>query len=425
MKEKISKLINVYKKYGFKIFIKKLYVYIKANYFDKISFKVLFKKKHYRQQIIDILSSNYDRIILWRSSFGYNVPLFQRPQHIANNLARQKSLVFYEVTSMTDKIKTFKKISENLYLFNFNNIALNKILMEELNKLNTNKYIQLYSTDWKLSVEDIRKYINKGFEFMYEYIDDISPVLSGTKEIPRNIIEKYEYVMSNKNTFVVVTADLLKEDVENKRGNEKLVFSSNGVDCAHFRNIDKDFEFDEEFNKILQEKKPIIGYYGALAAWFDYEIIKYLASKRPEYNIVLLGIEYDESYKLSSISEIKNVHFLGSRNYNILKNYADKFDVCTIPFLINDITKSTSPVKLFEYMALKKPIVTTQMNECKKYNSVMIAKNKDEFVELIDYALTLDNKENKDYFQLLYKEANENSWEMKARAIIDALKKYE
>ena len=74
-----------------------------------------------------MLLGDYDRIILWRSSFGYNVPLFQRPQHIANNLSKSNCLVIYEVTTMTDKVKTLKKFQNNLYLFNYNNIKLNKI----------------------------------------------------------------------------------------------------------------------------------------------------------------------------------------------------------------------------------------------------------------------------------------------------------
>ena len=94
MKEKISKLVNVYKKYGFIGFCKKLRAYIIANYLDKISFKTIFNKKKYTKEIEKILSDNkYDRIILWRSSFGYNVPLFQRPQHIANNLSKNNSFL--------------------------------------------------------------------------------------------------------------------------------------------------------------------------------------------------------------------------------------------------------------------------------------------------------------------------------------------
>ncbi|MDE6285245.1 MAG: glycosyltransferase family 1 protein, partial [Bacilli bacterium] len=116
MKEKVSKLLNVYRKYGFIGFCKKLRAYIIANYMDKISFKVMFQKKKFRNQIRDILNTNdYDRIVLWRSSFGYNVPLFQRPQHIANNLAKNKCLVLYEVTTMTDNVKTLQKHSNNIY----------------------------------------------------------------------------------------------------------------------------------------------------------------------------------------------------------------------------------------------------------------------------------------------------------------------
>ena len=171
MKEKLSKLVNVYKKYGFIGFCKKLRAYIIANYLDKISFKVIFNKRKYSKIIKKILDNEtYDRVILWRSSFGYNVPLFQRPQHIANNLAKEKCLMFYEVTTMTDKVKTIKKHNDNIYLINFNNIALNKILMKELEKINKPKYVQLYSTDWKLSVQNIENYINNGYKFIYEYI---------------------------------------------------------------------------------------------------------------------------------------------------------------------------------------------------------------------------------------------------------------
>ena len=137
MKEKFSKLINVYKKYGFLGFMKKLYAYIVANYFNKISFAVFFNPNKYRKIIREILTENdFERIVLWRSSFGYNVPLFQRPQHIANNLVKNGCLVLYEVTTMTDKVKTVKQFSDNLYLINYNNILLNRLLMDELKKIN-------------------------------------------------------------------------------------------------------------------------------------------------------------------------------------------------------------------------------------------------------------------------------------------------
>ena len=138
-----------------------------------------------------------------------------------------------------------------------------------------------------------------------------------------------------------------------------------------------------------------------------------------------MGIKYDATFDKAHLDEYSNIYFLGPKNYDILPNYASHFDVCTIPFLINDITQATSPLKLFEYMALGKPIVTTAMKECQKYESVMIANNKENFVNLIDKALILNNEHNATYFNLLNKEALENTWEEKAKIIIDLLKKYE
>lgn len=422
MKEKVSKLVNVYKKYGFLGFCKKLRAYIIANYLDKISFEVLLHQKKYQRKIKDILKNEkYERIILWRSSFGYNVPLFQRPQHIANNLSKNKCLVFYEVTTMTDKVKSLKKHQDNIYLFNFNNIKLNKILMEELDKIKKPRYVQLYSTDWKLSIANIENYLNNGYKFIYEYVDHLSPDLAGTKNLPQNIIDKYNYVMSHDNTYVVVTADLLKKDVENHRGKKNLVLSTNGVDYEFFQEFESDFQVDDAFQEVLNKNKPIVMYYGALAKWFDYDLIKKIA-KTNNYSVVLLGIKYDDSYDLN-INKEENIYFLGSRDYQVLKYYAKKADILMIPFMINDITKSTSPVKIFEYMALNIPIVITDLYECRQYKSVLLSKNHTEFLKNLDKGLTL--KKDQKYLKLLDVEAKENDWSKKARAIIDLIKKDE
>ena len=427
MKDKLSKFKSLIKKYGFIKTIKKVLSYILSkiiNIFNSMNF---IKNNKVSRILDEILSKNsYERIIIWRSNFGWNVPLFQRPQHISLGLSKQNCLVFYEVTHFTDKIKTLKEINNNLVLINLENKSIQNLLFSKLKNINKPKYIQIYSTDWNMNLEELKKYIENGYKIIYEYIDEINPILSGTKDIPINIKEKYEYMLSDKeNIFVVVTADKLREDIEKKRGIEKLAFACNGVDYEHYQNIDKEFKFDEIFEQILKQDKPIIGYYGAFASWFDYDMVINLAKKRPEYNIVLIGSKYDDSLEKSNIEKLENVYFLGTKDYKILKNYASRFNICTVPFIINDITKATSPLKIFEYMALEKPIVTTAMDECKKYESIFIANNKDEFIELIDKALKLNREENEEYYEILKKEALENTWDSKAKSICNLLKQSE
>lgn len=432
MKDKINKIFYLLKKDGLFLTVKKTYKYIQAKYLSKINiFNYLYIKKNYKKiksEIANILDGNYERIVIWRSSFGWNVPLFQRPQHISRNFALNNCLVFYEITTLTDKVKTIKKIYNNLYLFNFNNTSMRKLLFKELEKIQKPKYIQFYSTDYTISLDQVKEYISAGYKIIYEYIDDLNPLITGTKELPINIKDKYEYMLTDtENVFVVVTSDEIQKDVISKRGSKNLVFSCNGVDYNHFKKRNKDFVFEKPFTKILEQNKPIIGYYGALATWFDYEMIKYLAKNRPEYNIVLLGIKYDDSFNKFGLDEYSNIYFLGSREYNILPYYASYFDVCTIPFIINSITEATSPLKLFEYMALQKPIVTTNMKECRKYKSVMIANNCQEYLELIDKAVEMEKNKGQyeDYFKLVDSEALENDWSKKAEAIISLISKSE
>jgi glycosyltransferase involved in cell wall biosynthesis len=196
-----------------------------------------------------------------------------------------------------------------------------------------------------------------------------------------------------------------------------MAFSTNGVDYGFFREYDEGFTFDPAFKAVLDIGKPIVCYYGALAKWFDYELMKKIAAT-DKYSVVLFGVKYDESFD-THLKGVKNVHFMGPRDYSVLKYYAQACDVLTIPFLVNDITRATSPVKIFEYMAMHKPIVTTDMNECRKYDSVLIGKTHEEFLALLDKAMALSDDE--EYIAKLDKDARDNDWSMKARAIIDML----
>lgn len=426
MKDKIAKFWNVLKRDGFEETMKKTYRYFLANYYNKVNIakKISYKKnkKQILSEIDKILEGKYKRLLIWRGSFGWDVPLFQRPQQIAKCLSDDDTLILYEVTRMTDNTKFIEKAKKNLYLVNYEISKFEKDLFEKLKEVDKPKYLQLYSTCWDVKKEEVDMYVENGFKLLYEYIDDLNPVLAGTDKLPKNVEDIHNYVINNpKDALVVTSADNLYNDITKKRKNKKnVILSSNGVDLNHFRKITKTKCY--ELERLKKKYKTVVGYYGALASWFDYDLVRKLAKQNPEIAFVLIGIKYDTSFDDSNIEEEDNVYYLGPIDYKLLPQYAKYFDIAWIPFVINDITKATNPIKVFEYMALGKLIITSPMPECKKYKSVFICDKEKDYNKIFkDYK----KKYTKKYQKLLDKEAEENSWEYKAKDIVDLLEKNE
>ena len=238
------------------------------------------------------------------------------------------------------------------------------------------------------------------------------------------MIEDHEKLLRDKeNVLVVSTAKKLKDIANKFRGeNENKILAPNAVNLEDFKNHGT--EIGETIQPIVNKRKPIIGYYGALAKWVDYKLIEELAKEREDYEIVLIGMDYDGSYNQSNLKDYSNISYLGMIDYKYLINYSRYFDVCIVPFIKNEITDSSSPLKIFEYMALEKPIVTTDINECKNYESCLISKDYDEFIRNIDKALKLE-VDNKEYFNILRREAEENTWDNRAELIKEAIKNLE
>ncbi len=403
--KKISRVIENTKKRG----LKKTVEYFRYKTITNPKVKK-YREERLDQQLNEILRENKDKpIILSLSFIDWDVPLYQRPQHIAIQLAKQGFLYFYNTRNYYDFMDGYKHIGENMYLTNrFDDV------WERLK--DKKKYIHLYSTNtYEEDEEKIKKTIENGDKILYEYIDEISEKISG-KEIPKFVLDRHERLLRDEeNVIVIATATKLYNDVaKHRKKNFKLV--TNGVVYEHFKNIEK--IVPKEMEVVVNEGKPIIGYYGALASWFDYELVRGIANLRRDWSIVLIGWDYDGSLERSGLKKIKNIYIINSVEYKRLPLYAQWFDVCTIPFVINEVTESTSPVKLFEYMALGKPIVTTPMPECKKYSSVIIGNNNaNEFVKKIEEGLR--DKENVKYLEILKKEALENTWRGKAREITE------
>src|SRR5690606_35958916 len=110
------------------------------------------------------------------------------------------------------------------------------------------------------------------------------------------------------------------------------------------------------------EGRPIAGYYGAIAEWFDYELIRGCAQLLPHFWFVLVGPATDPA-ALATLTALPNVLHLGEKPYEELPAYAGHFDVGIVPFVVNPVTDEVSPLKLYEYAAAGTPIVATGFQE--------------------------------------------------------------
>lgn len=360
-------------------------------------------------------SKKYDAVVIFDVYFGFNVKMFQRPQHIALNMANDNILYIYKASPYVEgdkEVTVSKKIKENLYLVNTDLYWLQEGLLDMIKESGIPCYGQIYSTCFSEYDKYMGKFTNRGFKIIYEYVDDLSDEIAGFK-ISDAVKASHERMLRNTDdVYVVTTASKLYDEVVKIRGEKRVALVTNGVEYEHFNNIDCNV-IPDEIKTIVDSGHKIIGYFGALAKWFDYDLIEKTAKALPDHEIILIGIDYDKSLGKSGILDIPNVYYLGTRNYKELPTYAKFFDVATIPFVINDITEATSPVKLFEYMALGTPIVTTNLPECRKYKSPLVSKTHEEFIENIKKADKL--KDDSDYLNNLEQEGLDNTWRQKAR----------
>ncbi len=359
------------------------------------------KELKYKSILFDF--GKFERLVVLESTFGWNGIMMQRPQQIASSFD-DKTLVLYHSTkdSYTNGL-FYKKIKDNLYLINLD--IYRKILAVDTS-LPKNKFLIVYSTD-PTSLKIIDLYKKNDFNVIYEYVDDLNPALS-SKRVYSKLLAKHEYMMENK-IKTVCTATRLFDGIKDRT---EAVLITNGCDYEHFKAAAHDTPVDMRFT----DNKITVGYYGAVAEWMDYGLLQAIANTG-RYRVVLLGISYDGTFERSGLGTNENIYFLGKKDYAVLPSYAAHFDVCIIPFICNELTASTSPVKLFEYMAAEKPIVTTELTECKKYSSVLCASNHDEFIRMLDKAVELSD--NEEYKKLLKKEALENTWHSKCKELLD------
>jgi GT2 family glycosyltransferase/glycosyltransferase involved in cell wall biosynthesis len=295
---------------------------------------------------------------------------WQRPQHLARELTRRGHRVAYVTPHFVVGRQRWRELDENTCPERIVLAQLSTIEKETIHDergWTRDDVAHAHHTFWRL-VDDLRlrcpilvvqspawwplvSWLRERTDFpvVYDCLDEHT----GWNQANAAELRVSEEELARSADLVLASASPLEERMRTLSAN--VVSVPNGCDFEHF-------EGASEPNAVLRPPLdgPIVGYYGAISAgWFDAALVVALAESRPDWNIVLIGPIDAETRTLLDPSP--NIVQLGEVAYAELPRYCADFDVAIIPFLANDLTAATDPVKLYEYFAAGKPVVTTPL----------------------------------------------------------------
>lgn len=187
-----------------------------------------------------------------------------------------------------------------------------------------------------------------------------------------------------------------------------------GVDYDHFAHVDQTEDVPKEMKGL---KSPIVGFFGGIDDHtFDVALAAEVAGKCPEMTFVFVG---GVSADVTALEALANVHFIGKRPYQQIPRYGRCFDVAIMPWRQNRWIEACNPVKLKEYLALGKPVVSTPFRELENYQGlVYVGRGSQEFAAALGRALAEDGPQRR---RLRRARVWGHSWDAKAREAIEAI----
>jgi teichuronic acid biosynthesis glycosyltransferase TuaH len=174
---------------------------------------------------------------------------------------------------------------------------------------------------------------------------------------------------------------------------------------------------------LINIKGPIIGYCGALLnTRLDIKLLEEMAKQKQEWNFILVGPE-DTAFKTSSLHNLRNVHFLGSKPVEQLPSYVHYFDVCINPQVLNQMTIGNYPRKIDEYLAAGKQIVATKTQAMEMFKEYCyLASNVEEYIKGISDSL-FQKQDPKD-IQRKREFALSHTWEASVSGLYKSINEY-
>ncbi|MCS7253785.1 MAG: glycosyltransferase [Armatimonadota bacterium] len=312
---------------------------------------------------------------LMRAIARYVPVIYINPPYSRSRWQKEKAMLQVEFDNLKVitpvLLTTFRFLPRKIRRYIVAFIATPKVL-DHLEKNRQKQPIVLWSYLGELTLPLLRAL--KANLTCYHRLDDYAIMLPKDRPLEK-AIEKVADLL-----FVV--SPTLQEQYRHQ--GRKAILLPNGVDIEHFsKAILKESAIPDDLACL---PPPRIGFVGTVdPLWVDTDLLLNIAAAKPKWSTIVIG-----NLNKWQPPRIKpeNIHFIGKRPYKILPYYLKGLDVCIIPFKDNAVTRAASPLKLYEYLAAGRAVVSSPVSDLAYFGSlVWCAKRPDEFICAIEEAL--------------------------------------
>jgi len=180
-----------------------------------------------------------------------------------------------------------------------------------------------------------------------------------------------------------VTSPTLHDKYRTKT--RKCILVPNGFDEKLFDGKSKPVPSD-----LAGISRPVVGFVGVLFSFLDYDMIYETVAAMPDASFVFVGpVEKEGRAGVERLKTLPNTYFLGRKQKNDIPAYVTNFDVCINPFKIDNVSRAVRPLKVYEYLACGKPVVSTPMEGLRREEAGrwICFVEKDQFTAALTHAL--------------------------------------
>ncbi len=231
-------------------------------------------------------------------------------------------------------------------------------------------------------------------------------------DVDFEVISKYDRrLKANADLTIYVNKSLYDEEASQCK---KAIYLDHGVDYEMFAFAEK---YERKPRDIVNIPRPIVGFFGGIDGHTSViEFVKKVVDLLLQVNFVFVG---NISANCNGLLSKRNVWFLGQKPYEQVPLYGKCFDVAIMPWRQNCWIEACNPIKLKEYLALGKPIVSTPFGELQKYRSLVYqAETPEEFAQCITKALKEDGPER---IAARRGKVENDTWDSKAELLLHEL----